>query len=169
VEGLSQKGGRDSRPYKCRRVSDKPLTFTTNIMHAARSSLDRQTAPGPQEKCSWGRPWSAQEHSKPKALSLLVTAVTHKYRRGDFPRNFSQPLKCFISHCLQGSTVKAAADTGCSPQAPTGLLPLPLHAGKLALQDPRDQGIRSVSQLVRQGIPAVPSLCCCGCGSELAP
>lgn len=77
--------------------------------------------------------------------------------RGDFPRNFLQPLKCFISHCLPAplrpSTVKAAADTGrFPPRIPQGSLSLPLHVGKLGLAgcDPLGQGIRSVSQLVKQ-------------------
>lgn len=77
--------------------------------------------------------------------------------RGDFPRNFLQPLKRFISHCLPAplgsSTVKAAANTGCfSPRIPQLLLSLPLHVGKLELAgyEPLGQGIRSVSQLVKQ-------------------
>lgn len=83
--------------------------------------------------------------------------------RGDFPRNFGQPLTCFISHCLPAplgaSTVRAAANTGCfSPRIPRRSLSLPLHAGKLELarcdplsrSGPASQGIGSVSQLVKQ-------------------
>lgn len=86
-------------------------------------------------------------------MSLLAHINT---TRGDFPRNFLQPLKCFISPCLpaplRASTVKAATNTGCfSPRTPRRLLLLPLHVRKLALAgfDRLGQGIRSVSQLVK--------------------
>lgn len=101
---------------------------------------------------------SAQEPLKSKAPSSPLSLPSHRNTtRGDFPGNFLQPLRCFISHCLPAplgaSTVKAAANTGCfSPRTPQRLLLLRLHVGKLALArcDPLGQGIRSVSQLVKQ-------------------
>lgn len=116
----------------------------------------------PQKSCFWGPPSQhaivvcpgALEIESPELpLSLLAHINT---TRGDFPRNFLQPLKCFISHCLpaplRASTVKAATNTGCfSPRTPRRLLLLPLHVRKLALAgfDRLGRGIRSVSQLVK--------------------
>lgn len=116
--------------------------------------------------CTWpnlpwtdtGQPFEAQEScflGLPSQNAIVVCSGTLEIEspklplslpahinttRGDFPRNFLQPLKCFISHCLPAplgaSTVKAAANTGCfPPRTPLHSLSLPLHSGSWLWQD----------------------------------
>lgn len=97
-----------------------------------------------------------------ESRSCLATALAHKYHQGGFPRNFGQPLQCFVSHCLPAplgaSTVRAAANTGrCSPRTPGARSHFLSTLGSWSWQDvicsaagPASQGIGSVSQLVEQ-------------------